>query len=249
MSGMANSFENEALVLSCDGLESRYGDEVILHDIHLTLHQGELVSILGQSGTGKTTLFNHLAGIDPAVKGQIFRASRPGYMLQKDLLLPWKRLIDNVSLPLVLAGEKKLAAREKAGSYFETFGLQGLAHRYPSQLSGGQRRRAALLRTYLYANELMLLDEPFTGLDAITRGQLQEWLLQHKEALGLSILLITHDIEEALALSDRIYVLSPGPPSSLWPPLQVSKEAGAGPDYPAKERLRQEISRRIFTSP
>lgn len=246
---MADSPENKPLALSCAGLESRYGDEVILWDINLTLRQGELVSILGQSGTGKTTLFNHLAGIDEPERGRLFRASRPGYMLQKDLLLPWKRLADNVALPLVLAGDKRQVAREKAEDYFETFGLQGLARRYPSQLSGGQRRRAALLRTYLYANELMLLDEPFTGLDAITRGQLHDWLLAHKEALGLSILLITHDLEEALTLSDRIYVLSPGPPSTLWPPLQVPQGLEAGQDYPQKEGLRQEIRRRIFTAP
>ncbi|NLA95280.1 MAG: ABC transporter ATP-binding protein [Clostridiaceae bacterium] len=241
------------IVLSCENMQKYYGQQLILYDINLELSQGELVSILGQSGTGKTTLFNVLTGMDQDASGTVFRGSRIGYMLQKDMLLPWKRLIDNVALPFVLAGESKKTARGKAESYLSVFGLQGLAYRYPSQLSGGQRRRAAFLRTYLYSRNLMLLDEPFTGLDAITRGQLYEWLLEHKEKLGISILLITHDIEEAIALSDRIYVLSQGPPSTLWPPLQVKTNSGADekPD-PAKwreqtENLREEIRRRIFT--
>ncbi len=232
----------DSLVLSCRGLRKYYGQELILHDIDLELHQGELVSILGQSGTGKTTLFNVLTGIDREAEGVITRKSPIGYMLQKDMLLPWKRLIDNVALPLVLAGENQKAAREKAADFLEVFGLKGLEFRYPARLSGGQRRRAAFLRTYLYSRNLMLLDEPFTGLDAITRGQLYEWLLAHKEKLGISILLITHDIEEAIVLSDRIYVLSQGPPSSLWPSLQVPGKRSAQTDD-----LRGEIRRRIFT--
>lgn len=162
------------------------------------------------------------------------------------MLLPWKRLIDNVSLPLVLAGDHKEVAREKAAGYFETFGLEGLEARYPDQLSGGQRRRAALLRTYLHANELMLLDEPFTGLDAISRSQLHDWLIQHKEALGLSILLITHDIEEALVLSDRVYVLSQGPPASLWPSLELPKDMRDGARLIELDRLREVIRYRLF---
>lgn len=243
-----------AIVLSCENLRKYYGQQLILHDINLELGQGELVSILGQSGTGKTTLFNVLTGMDQDASGTVFRGSRIGYMLQKDMLLPWKRLIDNVALPLVLAGENKKTAREKAAGYLSIFGLQGLELRYPSRLSGGQRRRAAFLRTYLYSRNLMLLDEPFAGLDAITRSQLYEWLLENKEKLGISILLITHDIEEAIALSDRIYVLSQGPPSTLWTPLQVKVRSGADEKAdPGKwrvqtEDLREEIRRRIFTA-
>ncbi|HPX93683.1 MAG TPA: ATP-binding cassette domain-containing protein [Bacillota bacterium] len=243
------------IVLSCENLEKRYGSQLILYDIDLELRQGELVSILGQSGTGKTTLFNILTGLDPDAGGSIVRGTRIGYMLQKDMLLPWKRLIDNVALPYVLAGQGKQAAREKAAGYFGIFGLKGLEFRYPARLSGGQRRRAAFLRTYLYSPALMLLDEPFTGLDAITRGQLYEWLLEHKEKLGFSILLITHDIEEAMALSDRIYVLSPGPPSTLWPPIQLASPGGRGErkdslhQRSGGDSLHQEIRRRIFTAP
>lgn len=241
------------LVLSCRGLKKYYDRQLILYDVDLELRQGELVSILGQSGTGKTTLFNVLTGIDREAEGAVFRGARIGYMLQKDMLLPWKRLIDNLALPLVLAGEGKKAARKKAADYLEVFGLQDLEYRYPARLSGGQRRRAAFLRTYLYSRNLMLLDEPFTGLDAITRGQLYEWLLGHKEKLGISVLLITHDIEEAMALSDRIYVLSQGPPSTLWPWLQASgKGSRAGEQDPEtrlqEDRLRLEIRRRLFTA-
>lgn len=238
--------KDREVILACRGLDKNYGADPILRRIDLTLYRGELVSILGQSGTGKTTLFNILAGLDQADRGDLFARAKIGYMLQKDLLLPWKKLIDNVALPLRLSGDRKKEAREKAIDHFEVFGLEGLENRYPYQLSGGQRRRAAFLRTYLHARELMLLDEPFTGLDAINRDQLHGWLMDHKEELGLSILLISHDIEEALALSDRIYVLSQGPPSSLWPALSVPR-AGEGRDFGgAKDRLREEVKRRLF---
>lgn len=229
-------------ILSCKGIHKTYGRSLILRDVSLELHEGELAAVLGQSGSGKTTLFNILAGLDQEVEGRVERMERVGYMLQKDLLMPWKRLIDNIALPLVLEGQSRQEARREAEFYLPAFGLQGLGHRYPGRLSGGQRRRAAFLRTYLYSRHLMLLDEPFTGLDAITRGQLYDWLLDQKERLGLSILLITHDIEEALVLADRIYVLSQGPPSSLWPPLEGLKGEGqqAG-------TLRHEIRRRLFS--
>lgn len=233
-------------ILTCQQVTKYYGTDPILSQVDLTLYRGELVSILGQSGSGKTTLFNILAGLDLADSGQVTQEAKVGYMLQKDMLLPWKRLLDNVALPLVLAGDKKDQARQKALSYFETFGLEGLEGRYPGQLSGGQRRRAALLRTYLHAHELMLLDEPFTGLDAITRSQLHDWLMAHKESLGLSILLITHDIEEALTLSDRIYVLSHGAPSRLWPPLTLDRKKADGGGETDRTHLRQEIQYRLF---
>ncbi|NLA81931.1 MAG: ATP-binding cassette domain-containing protein [Clostridiaceae bacterium] len=238
--------DKKAIILSCHQVAKHYGSDSILDQVNLTLYQGELVSVLGQSGSGKTTLFNILAGLDQADSGQVKAETKLGYMLQKDMLLPWKRLIDNVALPLVLAGDKKESAREKAAAYFETFGLEALEARYPHQLSGGQRRRAALLRTYLHANELMLLDEPFTGLDAISRSQLHDWLIQHKEALGLSILLITHDIEEALVLSDRIYVLSQGPSASLWPPLDMATVREGSDRLLDLDRLREEIRHRLF---
>ncbi|HNZ63737.1 MAG TPA: ATP-binding cassette domain-containing protein [Bacillota bacterium] len=257
MDDMAAGREN---VLSCNAINKRYGDDLILRDVHLTLKRGEIVSVLGQSGSGKTTLFNILAGLESDFSGEVSRPLRVGYMLQKDLLLPWKRVIDNIALPLLLKGTGRKEARSQAGAYLETFGLTGLAHRYPATISGGQRQRAALLRTYLYSRDLMLLDEPFSGLDAITREQLYQWLLSHQETLGMSILLITHDIEEAIALSDRVYVMTQGPAATLWPSVGVPHDARMRPRneiadaYLSEEqlaqvgRIRVEIRRRLFSS-
>lgn len=238
----------KTLVLSCRQVSKSYGSHPVLQDVNLDLYRGELVSVLGQSGSGKTTLFNILTGLDQDAGGVINRPDRVGYMLQKDTLLPWKRLVDNVALPLLLAGMSKKEARDQAAGYFELFGLKGLEYRYPRQLSGGQSRRAGFLRTYLYSRDVMLLDEPFVGLDPITAGQLYDWLGATKEELGLSILLITHRMEEAMILSDRIYVLGQGPPSSLWPSLQVPEEARTS-DAMSKAGLLHLIHQRLFTLP
>ncbi len=235
------------VVLSCHGIGYAYGDVPVLEDVSLELRQGECVAVLGQSGTGKTTLFNVLAGIDQPTTGEIYRATNVGYMLQKDLLVPWKRLIDNFSLPLLLQGDKQAGARNKARRYFELFGLGGLEHRYPFELSGGQLKRAAFLRTFLYSKGLMLLDEPFSGLDAFTREQMIEWLQQRKVELGLSILLVTHDIDEAIGMSDRLYVLKEGPPSHLWPSLHVPEKQEEIRHYLQVAELKNEVRRRIFS--
>ena len=132
-------------------------------------------------------------------------------MHQKDLLLPWKNILDNVCLPLFIKGTDRSEAHEKAKKYFPDFGLEGFEEKYPYQLSGGMKQRAALLRTYLFADDIMLLDEPFGNLDAITRRKMQDWLLGLFEKFDASILFITHDIDEAIFLSDRIYLLSKRP--------------------------------------
>ena len=238
---------NKDVVLACQGIDYSYGELPVLKEVSLELKKGEYVSVLGQSGTGKTTLFNVLAGLDEPTSGVVHRSATVGYMLQKDMLLPWKRLIDNVSLPFVLGGDKRGAARQKALPFFERFGLMGLEYRYPSELSGGQQKRAAFLRTFLYSNGLMLLDEPFTGLDAITRDEMYRFLLQNKKALGLSILLVTHDIEEAITLSDRLYVLSNDSPATLWPPLVIPREENEQDRYIVTGQLRDEVRRRIFS--
>ena len=146
-------------------------DNYVLKDVSITLNEGEIVSLLGVSGSGKTTLFNVLSGIYTPDSGKVFLkgedvTGKPGkisYMLQKDLLFPYRRVIDNVTLPLTLHGMKKKEAREKANEYFSVFGLDGTQMKYPSQLSGGMRQRAALLRTYLSSNGVALLDEPWLG--------------------------------------------------------------------------------------
>ena len=203
---------SENITKSSDG-------RVIIQDISVRLEKGELVSLLGLSGSGKTTLFQILSGLVPPDSGRVFLdgediTSKPGkisYMLQKDLLLPHKKIIDNVSLPLVIRGMRKEKARQTAEPYFARFGLDGTQEQYPSQLSGGMRQRAALLRTYLSSEGAALLDEPFSALDMITKGQMHDWYLDVCSRFGLSTFLITHDINEALVLSDRIYVLTGSP--------------------------------------
>ena len=151
--------------------------------------------------------------------------SRPGqisYMLQKDLLFPHKKIIDNTALPLVLHGMSKKEARKKAQTYFEDFGLEGTEYQYPSQLSGGMRQRAALLRTYLSSNGVALLDEPFSALDTITKTAIHRWYLEVMQHIDLSTLFITHDIDEAVLLSDRILILS-GRPGKITHQITIAE--------------------------
>lgn len=191
----------------------------IIDDISFHLGKNEFVTLIGPSGCGKSTIFNMIGGIVPIDEGKVFIDGKdctgePGhvsYMYQKDLLLPWKRVIDNTALPLLIKGKSVKDARKKVIPYFELFGLRGFEYKYPFQLSGGMRQRAALLRTYMFSRDILLLDEPFGGLDAITRSRMQSWLLQVIDKIKASVLFITHDIEEAIYLSDRIYVLSARP--------------------------------------
>ena len=206
-------------LLRAEHITKRYGSRTIIHDINIELHKGELVSLLGVSGSGKTTLFHILSGLVTPEEGHVYLndtdiTSQPGrisYMLQKDLLLPHKKIIDNVSLPLILNGIKKEEARQKADPLFAEFGLEGTQYQYPSQLSGGMRQRAALLRTYLSSNGVALLDEPFSALDTITKSNIHKWYLDVMTHIDLSTLFITHDIDEAILLSDRIYILNGTP--------------------------------------
>ena len=188
----------------------------VLQDISLELRRGELVSLLGVSGGGKTTLFNVISGLLKPDEGAVFldgediigRPGRISYMLQKDLMLPYRTIEDNVALPLLLKGVKKKEARLQVSSMFPQFGLEGTEKQYPAQLSGGMRQRAALLRTYMFSRELALLDEPFSALDTLTKSAMHKWYLGVMEKIQLSTLFITHDIDEAILLSDRIYLLS-----------------------------------------
>ncbi|MGL4346311.1 MAG: ABC transporter ATP-binding protein [Cellulosilyticaceae bacterium] len=214
-------------------LSKRYDQKEIIADIHIKVMQGELVSLLGTSGVGKTTLFNILSGLEMPDQGEVYlggeeitgKSGIASYMQQKDLLLPYKTIIDNVSLPLVIRGEKVKAAREQATPYLKIFGLEGCGGHYPNQLSGGMRQRAALLRSYMFSSELMLLDEPFSALDAITKHQLHEWYLDIIKEMQTTTLLITHDIDEAILLSDRIYIMA-GRPGRLIKEIQIPLEKG-----------------------
>lgn len=193
-----------------------YDQENIIEDINIELHDNELVCLLGSSGGGKTTLFNVISGLRTPQKGKVLLdgediTGQPGhisYMLQKDLLLPYRTIEDNVALPLIIKGEKKKEARKKAGEFFDEFGLSGTQRKYPSQLSGGMRQRAALLRTYMFSKDVALLDEPFSALDTLTKSDMHRWYLDVMDKIHLSTLFITHDIDEAILLSDRIYLLT-----------------------------------------
>lgn len=168
---------------------------------------------------GKTTLFNIISGILSPDSGQILLdgkdiTNQPGNiscMLQKDLLLPNRTVEDNAALPLLLKGIRKKEARLQVSPLFEQFGLEGMQKKYPSQLSGGMRQRAALLRTYMFSRDVALLDEPFSALDTITKSSMHKRYLDVMEKIRLSTLFITHDIDEAILISDRIYLLSGSP--------------------------------------
>lgn len=202
-------------------ISKKFGKLHTLNNVSLSLKENEFVTILGPSGSGKSTLFNIIAGLLEPDKGDVFiedelytgKTGRVSYMHQKDLLLPWKNILENVSLPLVLKGKSKKEGEKEAIKHFKLFGLEGFENNYPNQLSGGMRQRASLLRTYLFSNDIMLLDEPFGGLDAITKRKMQSWLLEVFSNLNSSILFITHDIDEAIFLSDKVYVLSERPAS------------------------------------
>lgn len=216
----------------------------IIEDIHLELGEGELVSLLGASGGGKTTLFHVISGLYTPDKGTVElngteitgTSGRISYMLQKDLLLPYKTVEDNVALPLVIKGEKKKAAREKVSPLFAEFGLEGTQKKYPHQLSGGMRQRAALLRTYLCGNEVALLDEPFSALDTLTKSEMHRWYLEMMEKLRLSTLFVTHDIDEAILLSDRIYLLA-GRPGKISAEIRIDEPRPRGRDFTLSEKF------------
>ena len=200
-------------------ISKAFDGKAVLEDVSIHLCEGELVSLLGVSGGGKTTLFNVIAGLLTPDRGEVIlngeditgKSGRVSYMLQKDLLLPYRTVEDNVALPLILKGMKKEEAREKARALFEEFGLSGTEKCWPHQLSGGMRQRAALLRTYLFSRDVALLDEPFSALDTLTKSALHDWYLEVMERIHLSTLFITHDIDEAILLSDRIYLLTGQP--------------------------------------
>lgn len=191
----------------------------VLDDIQITVAAGEFVSIIGPSGCGKSTLLNIVAGLDFPDSGTVTvegdqggsSLGRVGYMQQKDLLLPWRTVLDNAILGLELHGIPRRQARTRALDLTEFFGLKGFESQYPYALSGGMKQRAAFLRTMLMDQEIVLLDEPFGALDALTRVQMQEWLLQLWDSLQKTIVLITHDMDEAILLSDRVYVLTQRP--------------------------------------
>ena len=192
------------------GATRRFGDVVALAPIHLGVEPNEVVAVVGPSGCGKTTLLELVCGLIEPTSGVV--DSQPAVLMpQRDLLLPWLTALDNAALPLRVRGESRGRARERARPLFGEFGLGGFERARPYELSGGMRQRVAFLRTLLAGKPVLCLDEPFAALDAITRTEMQRWLSTALEREPRTVLLVTHDVEEALVLADRVVVLSPRP--------------------------------------
>lgn len=230
--------------LIVDNVTLSYEQEHVIEDISITLHNNELVCLLGASGSGKTTLFNVISGLHVPDAGRVYLdgedvTGMPGhisYMLQKDLLLPYKTIEDNVALPLLIKKTKKKDAREQVSAHFEEFGLAGTQKKYPHQLSGGMRQRAALLRTYMFSQNIALLDEPFSALDTLTKSEMHKWYLGIMEKIHLSTLFITHDIDEAILLSDRIYLLT-GVPGKITDEIIIKEPKPRRKDFALTEEF------------
>ena len=203
--------------LEIKNLSYSFGDNHILKDINIYVKENEMVAIVGSSGVGKSTLFNLIAGVLKKQSGEITidgsddYIGKVAYMLQKDLLFEHKTIINNVILPLIIAKIDKKVALEEGRKILKQFNLEKYADKYPKQLSGGMRQRVALIRTYMFKRNIFLLDEAFSALDAITKKELHKWYLNLKKEFNWTTLLITHDIEEAVFLSDRIYILANKP--------------------------------------
>jgi len=195
------------------------GEVVALQGVDMIAEAGRFISIIGPSGCGKSTLFNIIAGLMDPTSGEVRlggsplarRAGEFAYMPQKDLLFPWRSVIDNTIVGLQIEGVSKREARRRAAPLMERFGLAGFEKAYPAELSGGMRQRAAFLRTVLLGRPAMLLDEPFGALDSLTRSDMQEWLLDVWADLRTTVVFVTHDVAEAVYLSDRVYVMAPRP--------------------------------------
>lgn len=191
----------------------------ILQGVNADIYDGEFITVIGASGSGKSTLFRLITGLENPDEGRILingeeqecRLGKVGYMPQQDLLMPWRTIIENAALPLELKGVRKEEAYMRIFPLLEEFGLTGMEKRFPHELSGGMRQRVSFLRTSLSGANVLLLDEPFSALDAITRLSMQEWLMEQWEKRRATIVLITHDVNEALFLSDRIFIFQERP--------------------------------------
>jgi len=193
-----------------------------LQGVDLTVQSGEFVTVVGPSGCGKSTLFNIVVGLTPPDEGAELYIDgerqaidhllgRVAFMPQRDMLMPWRTVLDNAILAAEIDGVPRTQARRRASAVLGRFGLKGFEHHYPQELSGGMRQRVALMRTFLFERDIMLLDEPFGALDALTRAMMQRWLLEVWSEFKPTVLFITHDIDEAIYLGDRVVVMSARP--------------------------------------
>lgn len=230
--------------LKATNITKSYNNCNVIQNVNINLDEGEIVSLLGISGVGKTTVFNILSGLVKPDVGKVFLKDKditgiPGnvsYMLQKDQLFEFKTIIDNISLPLIIKGIKKEEARSIARSYLDKFGLENCEKSYPRQLSGGMRQRAAFLRTYLFSSEVALLDEPFSALDPFTKYNMYRWYLDIIKDIRLSTMFISHDIDEAILLSNRIYIMA-GNPGEIVAEIKIINK----PDDIIKFTLEEEF--------
>lgn len=213
-----NSSQNSEVILEVRNVSFGYDERKIISNVDIELKDNELVSLLGVSGSGKSTLFNIIAGLLKPDAGKVIyrgeditgKSGIISYSFQKDLLLPYMTIEDNVALPLLIKKEKKSNALVKANEMLKEFKLDAYAKKYPKELSGGMRQRIALLRTYLFSKDVSLLDEPFSALDAITKDEMHDWYMNMRRKYKTSTIFITHDVDEAILLSDRIYILGDG---------------------------------------
>lgn len=196
---------------------------MVLKNLSFSIKAGEFVSVIGPSGSGKSTLFRLISGLESQDGGRILingaiaqnRLGLSGYMSQKDGLLPWLTVMENAALPLSLKGTRGNDVNKEIAAKLDAFGLKGCENKYPHELSGGMRQRVSFLRALLCGSDLLLLDEPFSALDAVTKTIMQEWLLEQWEETDKTIIFITHDVEEALFLSDRVLIFSECPVERL----------------------------------
>jgi len=210
---------NTSPKLECSDISIVYENDTILSSLNLGIQEGEVVAVLGVSGSGKSTLLKIISGLLLPDKGRVKidgvdntgKTGKVSFMRQDSLLMPWKTVIDNIILPLTVNGVKKTDAYKRAEEYLADFGLEACKNLYPSQISGGMAKRASLLRAYLFSADVLLLDEPFSSLDAITRIAVYDWFHAKVRELKITALLVTHDINEAVYLSDRVCVLKGRP--------------------------------------
>ena len=204
-----NSYHNkEKLILS--NVSKSYNNTLVLEDINIKVNEGELVTILGPSGSGKSTIFNIITNLTQKDNGNVYIDGKISYMQQKDLLLPYKTIIDNVSLPLILNKENKKNAQEIVRPYFKEFGLEGYEDKYPSELSGGMKQRVMIAIALVGSPSIVIADEPTTSLDVTIEAQILDVLKNLQKTLGTSIILITHDLGVIAKLCDRVLVMYGG---------------------------------------
>ncbi|WP_067549306.1 ATP-binding cassette domain-containing protein [Nocardia crassostreae] len=218
--------------LAVDCGEKKFGDNLVLDNVDISIDRGEFLAVLGPSGSGKSTLLRVLAGLEQLTSGTVSwnedgARPRTGVVFQQAVLLPWLTVIENISLARRFTAHRHEFDSRYPATLLRRFGLDGLAQRYPSELSGGQAQRVAVLRAAATRPRLLLLDEPFSALDPATRIDLQHWLAELVTEIEATVVLITHDVEEAIALSDRIVLLDRGRIRREWRDVRTGGETSA----------------------